>query len=100
VASFRPIWIIYGQAVLTKPGSKSESSTTVRALIGIDPCPMAAIVIRATDQQASGAHLCESDLLLAGVEKSAAFATSEAAKAGDNVVGDAGGLARRRILLP
>jgi hypothetical protein len=36
VASFRPIWIIYGQAVQTKPGSKSESCTTVRALIGID----------------------------------------------------------------
>jgi hypothetical protein len=31
----------------------------VRALIGIDPCPMAAIVIRAIDQQAAnagGAH--------------------------------------------
>jgi hypothetical protein len=52
--------------VQTKPGSKSESCTTVRALIGIDPCPMATVIVRATDQQAanaSGAHLCESDLL-------------------------------------
>jgi hypothetical protein len=41
----------------------------VRALIGIDPCPMAAAIVRATDQEAanaSGAHLCKRDFLLAG----------------------------------
>jgi hypothetical protein len=40
----------------------------VRALIGIDPYLMAAAIVRATDQEAanaSGAHLCEGDLLLA-----------------------------------
>ena len=41
----------------------------MRALIGIDPCPMAAAIVRATDQEAanaSGAHLCKRDFLLAG----------------------------------
>ena len=50
----------------TKPGSKSESFTTVRALIGIDPCPVATAIVRPTDQQAAnagGAHFSEGDLL-------------------------------------
>jgi hypothetical protein len=56
VASFRPIWIIYGQAVQTKPGSKSESCTTVRALIGIDRRPMAAVIVRAIDQEPANVY--------------------------------------------
>jgi hypothetical protein len=56
----------------------------VRALIGIDSCPMAAAIVRATDQEAtnaSGAHFCESDLLGEGgqLHDSADRASREAA---------------------